>query len=177
MQELRTLLRPGRRCSTAGTRRNDSFHWESMQPNGAIIDWPLLCVWVAISRFSGSVAVLGKMGADRIDHRGLLADEEMARPMDRNLSPAHSRGSPTQVDTTGGRPAGVLITILKYNLTLSPTQAFIGFLNSTSDDKEFVAFNSALCAPVATILLKSGESTTLLTNPTTTTIPMRKQRC
>jgi hypothetical protein len=36
--------------------RNDSFHWESMQPNGAIIDWPLLCVWVAISRFSGSVA-------------------------------------------------------------------------------------------------------------------------
>src|SRR5436190_24402918 len=26
--------------------------------------------------------VLGKMGADRIDHRGLLADEEMARPME-----------------------------------------------------------------------------------------------
>src|SRR6266404_2783134 len=26
--------------------------------------------------------VLGKMGADRIDHRGLLADEQMARPME-----------------------------------------------------------------------------------------------
>jgi hypothetical protein len=78
------------------------------------------------------------------------------------------------VDTTGGRPAGVLFTILKSNLPLSPTQAFIGFLNSTSDDKEFVAFNSALCAPVATILLKSGESTTLLAGPMTTTILLRR---
>jgi hypothetical protein len=40
--------------------RNDSFHWHSMQPKGAIIDWPLLCVWVGIFRFGGS-ALLQKM--------------------------------------------------------------------------------------------------------------------
>jgi len=32
--------------------RRDHYHWNLMQPRGPIIDWPLLCTWVAISRFS-----------------------------------------------------------------------------------------------------------------------------
>jgi hypothetical protein len=32
--------------------QSDSFHWQSIQPNGAIIDWPLLCVWGALFQFN-----------------------------------------------------------------------------------------------------------------------------
>jgi hypothetical protein len=68
----------------------------------------------------------------------------------------------------------ILITLSKTNLPLTPTQALLAFVNSTDRDKEFIAFNSALCVPVATILLKSGESTTLLTDTLTTTIFVRR---
>ncbi len=31
--------------------RRDQYHWKLMQPRGPIIDWPLLCTWVALTRF------------------------------------------------------------------------------------------------------------------------------
>ena len=31
--------------------RRDQYHWKLMQPEGQLIDWPLLCTWVAQSRF------------------------------------------------------------------------------------------------------------------------------
>jgi hypothetical protein len=73
----------------------------------------------------------------------------------------------------GGNNA-IKITLSTTNLPLKPTQALLAFVNSTARDKEFIAFNSALCVPVATILLKSGESTTLLTDTLTTTIFVRR---
>ena len=31
--------------------RRDQHHWKLMQSEGPIIDWPLLCIWVALSRY------------------------------------------------------------------------------------------------------------------------------
>jgi hypothetical protein len=69
----------------------------------------------------------------------------------------------------------VVITISKTNLPLTPTQTTLVFVNKTSRDKEFIPFNGSLCVPVATVVLKSGERATLLTNNvTTTTILLRR---
>jgi hypothetical protein len=69
----------------------------------------------------------------------------------------------------------VTFTISKTNLPLTPTQSMLVFVNKTSRDKEFIPFNGSLCVPVVTVVLKSGESATLLTNNvTTTTILLRR---
>jgi hypothetical protein len=35
--------------------RADHYHWNQMQPRGPLIDWPLLCTWVALLRFTKAV--------------------------------------------------------------------------------------------------------------------------
>jgi hypothetical protein len=66
------------------------------------------------------------------------------------------------------------LTLSRPNIMLSPTQAWLGFANSTRDDKQFIAFNSAMCVPVFTSLLKSGDSAALLADTLTTTILLRR---
>jgi hypothetical protein len=39
--------------------RNDVHHWDLMQPTGALLDWPLLCIWVGILRFDPAMAEIG----------------------------------------------------------------------------------------------------------------------
>jgi hypothetical protein len=31
--------------------RSDRYHWSRLEPKGAIIDWPLLCIWLSLLRF------------------------------------------------------------------------------------------------------------------------------
>jgi len=69
---------------------------------------------------------------------------------------------------------GIQITLSSGNLPLAPTQALLFFLNSTGRNKEFVAFDSALCVPVSTTLLQSGESTSILADGMTTTMFVRR---
>jgi hypothetical protein len=66
------------------------------------------------------------------------------------------------------------LTLSKSNIPLSPTQAWLGFVNSTRDDKQFVAFNSAMCVPVFTSVVKSGDTAALLADTLTTTILLRR---
>jgi hypothetical protein len=69
----------------------------------------------------------------------------------------------------------IQITVAKSNVPLSLTQAVLVFVNSTSEDKQFIAFNNAICVPVATLLVKSGEQATLLVDAMTTNILLRRK--
>ena len=38
--------------------RNDRYHWDLLQPKGPLIDWRLLCTWIAFFRFNAPPAEL-----------------------------------------------------------------------------------------------------------------------
>jgi hypothetical protein len=70
---------------------------------------------------------------------------------------------------------GNLITLSKSPLPLTPKQANFVFHNGSESDKQYVLFDTALCAPsTPPITLKSGERASFLaSNPTTTTLFLR----
>jgi hypothetical protein len=41
-----------------GLMRSDPYHWSSLQPKGPLIDWRLLCTWIAFFRFNAPLAEL-----------------------------------------------------------------------------------------------------------------------
>lgn len=45
------LAMEGQYSAHLSIMRRDQYHWKQMQLRGPLIDWPLLCTWVAFSRF------------------------------------------------------------------------------------------------------------------------------
>jgi len=49
------------------------------------------------------------------------------------------------------------VTLTKWMMPLTPTQALFSFQNTTSGDKQYVAFNTSTCTPTRTFQLKTNE--------------------
>jgi hypothetical protein len=47
------LLMEANYAARLSLTRSDQYHWSRLQPKGAIIDWPLLCIWLSLLRFNG----------------------------------------------------------------------------------------------------------------------------
>jgi hypothetical protein len=54
LERLRPLLlMEANYAARLSLMRSDRYHWSRLEPKGAIIDWPLLCIWLSLLRFNG----------------------------------------------------------------------------------------------------------------------------